>query len=147
VRPKTIVYFEWIIFGTILLNVFDVYLTWNQIIDQVIALFETWSDNSAVAFILACVIFGYVLTGTLTLLVSRRRNKIAMWVSIALFAIGLSVWFARPPTADELLGSDTILSALQTIGQGVAYYLLFTPSARLWMRREDERAKLGEVFH
>jgi hypothetical protein len=144
VRPKTIVYFEWIIFGAILLNGLQVYLVWDQIIDQVLALFETWNDNSAAAFILAVVIFGCVLTGTLTLLVSRRRNKIAMWVSIALFAIGLSTWFARPPTADELLGSDTILSALQIIGQGVAYGLLFTPSARRWMRREDE--KLREVF-
>jgi hypothetical protein len=141
VRPKTIVYFEWIIFGTLLLNVFQVYLVW----DEVIALFATWNHNSSVALILAVIIFSYVLIGTLTLLVSRRRSKIAMWVSIALFAAGLSVWFTRPPTADELLGSDTILSALQTISQGVAYALLFTPSARRWMRREDE--KLREVFH
>ena len=140
-RPKTIVCFEWITFGTILLGVFQVYLVW----DQVIALFATWNHNSAVALILAVVIFTYVLVGTLTLLVSRRRSKIAMWVSLALFAVGISVWFTRPPTADELLGSDTVLSALGTIGQGVAYGLLFTPSARRWMRREDE--KLREVFH
>ena len=114
----------------------QVYLVW----DQVIALFATLDRN----FILTVVIFTFVLTGTLTLLVSRRRSKIAMWVSIALFAIGVSVWFTRPPTADELLGSDTILSALQTIAQGVAYALLFTPSARRWMRRED---KLVDVFH
>jgi hypothetical protein len=87
-----------------------------------------------------------VLIGTPTLLVSRRRSKIAMWVSIAWFAAILSVWFTRLPTADELLGSDIILSVLQTIGQGVAYALLFTPSARRWMNREDERAKLREVF-
>jgi hypothetical protein len=31
------------------------------------------------------------------------------------------------------------------VGQVVAFGLLFTPSARRWMNREDERAKLREV--
>jgi hypothetical protein len=38
----------------------------------------------------------------------------------------------------DWLGSETILSALQTIGQVVAYGLLFTPSARRWMNRKNE---------
>jgi hypothetical protein len=32
VRPKTIVYFEWIMFGTLLLNVLQVYLGWDAIV-------------------------------------------------------------------------------------------------------------------
>ena len=139
-RPKTIVYFEWIIFGGLLVDTFWNYLEWDRLV------WPAQVKSLLVIYVvpLTIIIGTFVLFGVLTLLVSRRRNKIAMWVSIALFAIGLSVWFARPPTADELLGSDTILSALQTIGQGVAYYLLFTPSARRWMNRED---KVLEVFH
>jgi putative flippase GtrA len=93
--------------------------------------------------IIIILIFTFVLNGTLTLLVSRRRSKIAMWVSIALFALGLSVFLVQS-TINGLLGLDGILSALQSICQGVAYGLLFTPSARRWMRRED---KLLDIFH
>ena len=134
VRPKTIVYFEWIIFGTYLLSAFQVYLIWDRIY-----WFGNPPDrNLAAAIFVIFLIFTFALAATLTLLVSRRRNKIAMWVSIALFAVSHSVWFIEPPM--DWLGSETILPALQTIGQVVAYGLLFTPSARRWMNREDEKA-------
>jgi hypothetical protein len=139
VRPKTIVYFEWIILGTLLLPVLQVYLSWDQI-----KAFGNPPDRNLQAVIyLGVVIFMSALVGMLTLLVSRRRSKIAMWVSIAMAAYG--IWLVAPEIIHGL-GSN-INSALQCVGQVVAYGLLFTPSARRWMRREDERAKLGEVFH
>jgi hypothetical protein len=70
--------------GTLPVGVLQTYLTWDQIIAQA----ATLDRNTAVALILTVMIFTYVLFGTLTL-VSRRRSKIAMWVSIALYAIGL----------------------------------------------------------
>ncbi|MBO0756235.1 MAG: hypothetical protein J2P54_10270 [Bradyrhizobiaceae bacterium] len=101
--------------------------------------------TTTVAIMFTVMIFTYVLVGTLTLLMSRRRSKIAMWVSIALFAWpcafcldiirGLQVGTVRTFT----------LGVLESIGQLVAYGLLFTPSARRWMSREDE--KLREVLH
>ncbi|HEY2528597.1 MAG TPA: hypothetical protein VGJ20_11735 [Xanthobacteraceae bacterium] len=51
-RPKTIVYFEWIIFGTRLLGAFQSYLTW----DRTIALAAT-AHRSAVG-VHAGLIFG-----------------------------------------------------------------------------------------
>jgi hypothetical protein len=138
-RPKTIVYFEVIIFGTLLLGVLQSYLGWDQAIAQA----GTLDRNKAVAFTLTVLIFTFVLIGTLTLLVSRRRSRIAMWVSIAMYALGLPA-LVHLITSGQLLGSN-IIAALQGIAQVVAYGLLFTPSARRWMRREDE--KLGEVFH
>lgn len=145
-RPKTIVYFERIIFGTLLIGVLETYLTW----DQVIARAATLDRNTAVAFILTVVIFTFVLIGTLTLLVSRRRSKIAMWILIALFAIGLygSYDFLVESITRGQLGSDIVplsTDALWDIAQFVAYALLFAPSARRWMNRGDQ--KLREVFH
>jgi hypothetical protein len=134
VRPKSIVYFERIIFGTLLLGVLQSYLGWDQAIAQA----ETLDRNKAVAITLIILIFTFVLIGTLTLLVSRRRSRIAMWVSIALFVLGLPA-LVHLITSGQLLGSDNI-AAIQGIGQVVAYALLFTPSARRWMRREDEKA-------
>ncbi|MBO0755135.1 MAG: hypothetical protein J2P54_04695 [Bradyrhizobiaceae bacterium] len=134
-RPKTIVYFERIIFGVLLLGVLQSYLGW----DRAFARAVTLGQNSPVATLLTFIIFFFVLFGTLTLLVSRRRSKIAMWVLIAMFVIGL------PPLVQQITREHDILTAIEVIAQVVAYSLLFTPSARRWMNREDE--KLQDVFH
>jgi hypothetical protein len=135
-RPKTIVYFEWIIFGTLLLSGLQVYLSWDEVLPA--------ARNSY----LATQIGSFVVIGTLTLLVSRRRSKIAMWVCIALlvldllnihlFAIGLHT---RESLQLGLQPGPTVRILAVLIGQGVAYSLLFTPSARRWLRREDEKVR------
>jgi hypothetical protein len=133
-RPKTIIYFEWIIFGTLLLSVLQVYLIW----DRIYAFGNPPDRNLQAVVYLIFVIFMLALFGTLTLLVSRRRSKIAMWVSIAMAAYG--IWSVVSGIIyGRSLGSN-ISPALQCVGQVVAYGLLFTPSARRWMSREDERA-------
>jgi hypothetical protein len=145
VRPKTIVYFERIIFGVLLLQN---YLSWDQIIgalaedatdhNTIVALAEESATdrNTIVAGVITLSIFDLVLVGTLTLLVSRRRSKIAMWILIALGALDLSL-----AALGIIQGvSDIIWAALESIGQVVAYGLLFTPSARRWMNRKDEKA-------
>jgi hypothetical protein len=131
VRPKTIVFFEWIILGTILLTFLQICLIW----DRIIAL------QGAIFVIIQ--IFIFLLGGTLTLLVSRRRNKIAMWVLIAWFALALVSNLA----ADVTNGRVDIINLPFLIVQGLAYGLLFTPSARRWMNRDGEKnEKLREVF-
>jgi uncharacterized membrane protein len=136
VRPKTIVYFERIIFGTILLNVLHIYLRWDP---QA----ATAHPDAMLNYIIIAV-FIFVLNATLTLLVSRRRSRIAMWVLIAIF--GLTAPSAVVQWTREPLGSD-IIKPVQLMGVLLAYVLLFTPSARRWMNREDEKTeKLREVF-
>jgi MFS family permease len=147
VRPKAIVYFEWIIFGTLLLGVLRSYLGWDRVIAQTATTLGR-SSSFAIAFTLIVMILTFVVFGTLTLLVSRRRSKIAMWISIALFALGLlsfvqtigALFASNIIPAPQYIDQGVIIPALQTIGQTVAYGLLFTPSARRWMKREDEKA-------
>jgi hypothetical protein len=141
VRPKTIVYFEWIIFGALLLGILEKYLGWDAIVWAA----RTNNNCAPVVFTLGILIFSFALNGTLTLLVSRRRRKIAMWVLIALCALSvpstLVAWTRRPVESD-------IMSGAQFVSILVAYVLLFTPSARRWMNREDEKnERLLEVFH
>ena len=139
VRPKTIVYFEWIIFGVLLVGALQSFLTWDRIAQAAAAY------PGGTRPIIIMLIFIYALVATLTLLVSRRRSRIAMWILIALFALGLYglvVSVARGQFGSDL---NAIMTALGTIVQSVALGLLFTPSARRWMNREDEN--LREVFH
>ena len=143
-RPKTIVYFERIIFGVLLLVALQWYLVWHgqwdlfwdQLTEE-----GTPADKDLRPTFIAVQFFTFVLTGTLALLVSRRRSKIAMWVSIVLFALtvvgALKGYIALGTTDISDLGVISNLVVL--IGKGVAYGLLFTPSARRWMNREDEK--------
>jgi hypothetical protein len=140
VRPKTIVYFERITLGMILLGVLQSYLTWDRVAQAAAAY------PGGARPIIIMLIFTFALFATLTLLVSRRRSKIAMWILIALFALGL--YGIVESVTREQLGSALIMTALGQIVQGIALGLLFTPSARRWMNREDEKnERLREVFH
>jgi hypothetical protein len=141
VRPKTIVFFERIIFGTLLLGGLEGYLGWGR----ALARSSSLDQNSALAVNLIIQIFSFVIGATLTLLVSCRRSKVAMWVSIALFALYLALFVSDIILAVQLETADIItITLVVLVGQGVAYGLLFTPSARRWMSRKDE--KLREVF-
>jgi hypothetical protein len=63
--------------------------------------------------------------------VAHRRSKIAKWVLIVMFVLGLPLFY-RIISQGALIGS-TWISAVQTVGQVVAYGLLFTRSARSWL--------------
>ncbi|MGK6354437.1 hypothetical protein ACMGDH_04330 [Sphingomonas sp. DT-207] len=130
VRPQTIIYFEWIIFATLLLGFVQSYLAW----DHTIAV-----TGASPASLKLSQIFTAAIIATLTLLVSRRRSKIAMWVSIAMFALGLPVFISF--FASGLVGGSGVISAVQVAGQLVAYGLLFTASARRWMNKGDQQVE------
>jgi hypothetical protein len=128
-RPKSIVSFELIIFGTILLGVFNAYFGWDR------PMLGSQLDRNVQAILfLMPAILGFAFVIWLTLLVSRRRSKIAMWFFISMFVLGVAMSISR----GQLLELGTI-AVLQLIGQAVAVGLLFTPSARRWMNRKNEK--------
>jgi len=136
VRPKSIVWFERLIFSTLLLGAIQSYLSW----DETVAL-ESQANSNPAAFTAFVQVGVFLIIGTLTLLISRRRSKVAMWVSIALFVLGLPVFFTL--LARGLVIGLGVITVAQTLGQVIAYGLLFTPSSRRWMRGDEQ---LDEVF-
>lgn len=132
-RPVTIVNFERIILATLALGAVQTWLGWDRL-----------AALSSVPRLIVTDIFSFGLVILLTLLVSRRRSKVAMWISIVLFVLGLPV-IVLLAVKGEMVGS-ALISIVQTIGQFVAYGLLFTPSARRWMNKETTLDDLGETF-
>lgn len=126
-RPKAVVYFEWLILGTLALGIVQSYLEW----DSLIALAGATQSNPA-AFVLLTQALTIALIVALTLLVSRWHSRVAMWISIVLFAIGIPSVFAL--AAHGRLAGTHFITVLQTFGQLVAYGLLFTPEAWAWMK-------------
>lgn len=126
-RPKTIVAFETNMFATLGLGSIHVWLDWDRLV-----------QTTSPGFALSLLTLTFGLIGGMTILVSRRRSKIAMWILIGLFVLGLPMFFSLAASG-VLIGSAWI-SALQTVGQLVAYSFLFTSSARSWLRSADATA-------
>ena len=121
-RPKSIVYFEGLNLASLALGILHSYLGWTEMVQM-----------ASPAFVLSVQLFSIGLLAGLTLLVSRRQSRVALWVLVALFAIGLPIVWAQ-------LSSGTFtgvvwITGIQFAMQLAAISLAFTPSARTWLRR------------
>lgn len=137
-RPKEIVYFEWIIFATLALGVLQTYLGWDQMMAQLAA------TGRGVGFVIVTDIFVFGLIITLTLLISRRKSQVAKWISVGLFVLGLPGLFFI--ISRGMLAGSGYITLVQTIAQLIAYGLLFTPAARDWFRNRTPTSDLSETF-
>lgn len=128
-RPRSILYFELLLLGSLGVGVVQSVVGWAEA-----------TKLTSAGFALFVQIATFAILIGLTLLISRGRSRIAMWISIALFLFGLPTYFAIF-LKGQLLGSKAI-SILQVIAQAVGYALLFAPSARAWLARRPAPAQL-----
>ena len=138
-RPRPILAFEGLMLGTLALSWLHFALTWPR---QVMSLATI--TQRPVVFLMATIAITGVLFIALTLLVSRRRSRVAAAILIVLFAISVPT-FVRTFTQGAPMGY-TALAELQIIGHLVAYILLFLPSSRAWFRHDDEKPDLQATF-
>ena len=117
-RPKSIICFEIFILGSLVLGVIKSQFAPEGQLQQ--------SPVSLVLFIQAFVLAVMVV---LTLLTSRRRSKIAKWALVALYLLGLPLYFKM---VGEGSLQPSIVQVVQLLLQTVGYALLFAPSARAW---------------
>ena len=119
-RPKNIIYFENLILASLFLGGVQSYLQWPMLIQK-----------ASIGFVLFIQLSVFAVFLTLTLLVSRRGSRIAMWISIALFVLGLPVYFSQISGGSI---KPNFISMTQLVLQFAAFSLLLSPSVRDWMR-------------
>ncbi len=125
-RPIEIIWFERIMFGTLALGAIN--------------LWAAWSSVDAVAGPVLPLTFAvalWALFAALILLVSRRRSNMAKWILIGLAVVGLPM-FLRHVIDGKYLGVGMI-GFIQTVGQLLAYALLFMRGSRDWLKRDVAR--------
>ncbi len=125
-RPAAIAWFERLYIGSLAIAVAVMAAGWDSV------------GEVPTLVMLAGIVLGVLLPVGLVLLVSRMRSRIAQWVLIALFAIGLA---SNATIYDPGVnwGVDMVV-LVTTAMQMLAVALLFTRSARAWMARKDEAA-------
>ena len=125
--------------GGVVLALLHFALSWTQQ-EQRLA-FLTPRPFALLATIIAITTAIYVV---LTLLVSRRRNRVAAWILIAIFLFSIPT-FVQTFTVGSRT-RYTLLAEIQIIDHLAAYILLFLPSSRAWFRREDQKPDLNATF-
>jgi hypothetical protein len=106
-----------------------------------------WEDVLALdglppGVMLAAIAASLLLYVTLILLVSRRRSRVALWVLLALTLTGM-----LPFVGIVQNGIDSAWALLELVlglAQILALLMLFTPSARAWLRG-DARLSAGAL--
>ncbi len=134
VRPASIVWFERLYLGSLLIGVVQSVIGWKD----AIAL-------ASPAFLLTvqAVVFAFLVG--LILLVSRERSNVAKWINVVLFVLGLPVIVSLLVTEKQV--GSALLAIVQTLMQGIGLGLLFTASARAWLgRTPGAEAELRTTF-
>ena len=139
-RPKSIVYFEGIMLGTLALGLVQTTLGWSRLTSMAAQI------HVPLEFVISTQILTFLLLIALVLLISRRKSRIAMWISITMFALGIFPFIAQ--VRQGLLLGSGFITAVQLIGETIAYCLLFTPSTRQWMSAKNVagRSGIADVF-
>jgi hypothetical protein len=77
-RPDTVIWFERLFLMSLALGVFKAWYAWNEAVALAPAPFVLFVEVSTIILILALVLF-----------VSRARSRVAKWILIVIFILGL----------------------------------------------------------
>lgn len=128
-RPKSIAIFEALSLLTLLVGAGQSALSWRQAITQAPPSFVLTVQGVTAAFLLAMVLF-----------VSRGHSRIAKWVLVVSFGMGLPmVW--KQFTSGQMLGFP-VVTLLMTAVQFVALMMLFLPTAQDWFSKRREYRRI-----
>jgi glucan phosphoethanolaminetransferase (alkaline phosphatase superfamily) len=122
-RPDSVTLFERLALLALALGVVQSFLGWRELV-----------RISSPTFVAITQISTFAILIFLILWISRRRSKVALWILVILFVLGLPMlWVSM--RSGMLFGSGFI-TLIQSVLQLVGLALLFTPSARAWFNNE-----------
>ena len=107
----------------------------------------TYSKNTAAGgevFVGFVQFFTFAIVLLLILLTSRKRSKVAKWILVIFFVIGLVFYIPQLAVFFEN-GFVGVLSSIQILAQCVGLYFLFTEESGNWFKQKTtEISSLNE---
>lgn len=139
-RPQSIINFERLFLGSMVLGVVAIGINWSAIQAQVSA--TPGAEILAPWFLPVTLIVGFAINLLLWFFVARRGAVAAKWILIVFFAIGL---MSLPGAIyDGTPAMQLIPGLINTALQAAAIWMLFKPDASLWFA--GERDDFTETF-
>lgn len=122
-RPKSIFYFEILNLLALVLGVINSALEYERLVT---------TSNPIFVGIVQFFVLGILLL--LILLISRKANRVALWIWVAFFFIGIIFYI---PQLSGMLknGISGIISSVQFIIEAIGIYFLFSNESRTWFKK------------
>ena len=129
-RPASIVNFERLYLGALVIGVINTVLTFETTLAQVEAQPGAESMGSNIFYISLAI--GFLIPILLWYFVARRASVVAKWIVVVLFVLGVFgfLFSFSQPVAPE--GIALILGIVSMLMQAAAVWMLFRPDAKAW---------------
>lgn len=139
-RPNSIIWFERVFLGSMLLGLVNSALTWSTINDQIAA-----TPGAAMLgsnFLIGTMAIGLIINLLLWYFIARRGSNVARIIWTVLFAIGIFGVIAMffQPTAVSM----KVVPLISFVLQGIGIFLLWRPDAKPWFSPNKEN--LENIF-
>jgi hypothetical protein len=139
-RPNSIIWFERLYLGSMLLGLVNSALTWSTVTERIAT--TPGAAMLGSGFLIGSVVFGIVINVLLWYFIARRGSNVARIIMTVLFAIGvigfITMFFQPLPF------SMKAVPIISFILQSIAVFLLWRPDAKPWFSPNKEN--LENIF-
>ena len=129
-RPASIVNFERLYLGALVVGLINTVLTFEATLAEVRAQPGAETMGSTIFYISLAI--GFLIPVLLWYFVARRASVVAKWIVVVLFLVGIAGFLIgiSQPTAPN--GIALILGIVSMLMQAGAVWMLFRPDAKAW---------------
>lgn len=139
-RPDSIRKFDMFYLGAVALGVFNFFLGFDRLSDQVDAELAGSGVANSPSYLVLGIAIGTAISLGLWYLISRRRIEFVKWILVIFFAWGL---ISLPGIFVGGLDLPDVIGLVVYALQGIAIAFLFRADAKAWFARKDSESDLG----
>ncbi len=134
-RPESIIKFERLYLGALVVGVVNAVLSWSSTQAYMANDPALAASGLGSGFLISTIVIGFAIPLLLWYFIAKRGSNIAKWILVVLFGLGLISMVLSFSTMMAMNGTIGVIGALLTTAlQAGAVYMLFQPDAAEWLK-------------
>ncbi len=134
-KPDSIVFFDRLFLGALVLGVLNFMVGWSELSAKLASAPEFAATGFGTGFVIATAVGGIILNLIIWYFISARASKVAKWIFVVFFAIGLLSMLGNFNNPLGPQGIALAVTLVITVVQAAAIYMLFRPDSLAWFDR------------
>jgi hypothetical protein len=134
-KPASIVLFDRLYLGSLAIGVLNFIVGWSDISEKLARNPEFAATGFGTGFMIAIFAISMAINLVIWFFISLRASKIAKWILVAFFVIGLASMLGNLNNPMGPEGLSLAVTIVITLAQAAAIYMLFRPDAVAWFNR------------
>jgi len=135
IKPASIIKFDRLYLAALVLGAVNFAVGFSSLSDRLAQIPEYTASGFGTGILIASFIAGLAINLLIWFFISVRASKVAKWILVALFAIGLVQMVRSFGHALGPQGFSLAVTLVITGLQAAAIYMLFRPDALSWFNR------------